>query len=94
MFYLIKNENIFSKFFRNVYIIEYQKRGFSHMYLLVFLYSTNQFFQISQIDEIICIKLSLLETNSTRKLIKIVTFVILYYLYRNINRHLLYINNT
>lgn len=85
MLCLIKNENIFDKFCKNVYTIEYQKRGLPHMHLLVFLYLTDQFLEISQIDEVICAKLLTLETNPTGKLIKIITSIMFYCPCRNIN---------
>lgn len=63
------------------------------MHLLVFLYSTNQFFKAFQIDEVIYIELSILETNLIKKLTKIVTFVMLHSPCENINSYSLYMNN-
>lgn len=93
MLCLIKNENIFGKFCRDIYTIKYQKHGLLYIHLLIFLYSNNQFFEAFQIDEIICAELLILETNSTKKLIRIVTSVMLYGFYRNINPYSPYMNN-
>lgn len=94
MFYLIKSENIFKKFCRDIYIIEYQKYDFLHIYFLIFLYSANQFFKISQIDEIIYAKLFKEEIDSLREYTRIITLVLLYSFYKHINLHLLCISNT
>lgn len=93
MLCLIKRKNIFGKFCRNVYIIEYQKRKLFYMHFLFFLYPTDQFFETFQINEVIYTKLFTLETNLTKKITKILISIILYSLCRNINLYLLCINN-
>lgn len=51
--YLIKIENIFDRFCKDIYIIKYQKYSFPYIYFLIFLYSIDQFFEVFQIDKII-----------------------------------------
>lgn len=93
MLCLIKNKNIFSKFYKDVYTIKYQKRKLLSTHLLVFLYPTNQFFQTFQINEVIYTKLFILETDFTKKFTKILISIILYSPCKNINFYLLYMNN-
>ena len=85
MFCLIKGENIFGQFRRNVYITEYQKRGLSHIHLLIFLNSADKFLEASYIDEVIYAKLPIIETDPTVELTQIVTSVILHGPYEKIN---------
>lgn len=94
MIYLIKSKNSFGRFYRDVYIIEYQKQSFPYIYLFIFLHLANQFFEISQIDKIIFAKLPIVEINLNRELARIVTLVMLYSLYKNTNSHLFYMNST
>lgn len=58
------------------------------MLFLFFLYLANSFFEITQIDKIIYTKLSTIEIDSIRELIKIVILVMFYSLYKNINSYL------
>ena len=85
MFCLIKSENIFGRFRGNVYIIEYQKRGFPHMHLLIFLSSDDEFWEASHIDEVICAKFPTIETNLTGKFTRIVTSIMLHGPFGEIN---------
>ena len=87
MLRLIKSENIFGRFRGDVYTIEYQKQGFPHMHLLIFLHSADQFLEASQIDEVICAKLPTIETGPNGELTRIVTSVILYGPCGDINSH-------
>lgn len=87
MLRLIKSKNIFGKFRGDIYTIEYQKRRLPYMHLLVFLHSTNQFLEASQIDKVICAELPTLETNPIGELRRIVTSVMLYGPCGNINPH-------
>lgn len=91
---MIKSKNIFERFCKDVYTIKYQKRGFPHIYLLIFLYSANQFLQISQINKIIYTKLLIVKTNPIRDLTRTITLVLLYFPYNNINFYSSYIRNT
>lgn len=93
MIYLIKSENIFGKFYQNIYLIEYKKRGFFFIYLFYFYNLVNQFFEIFQIDKIIYTKIFIVQTNFTKAFIRIVILIIIYSLYKDINPHLSYINN-
>lgn len=88
----MKIKNIFDKFCSNVYTIEYKKQRFSHIHLLVFIHSTDQFFKASQINEVICTELFMFKTDPTRKFTRIIASVILYGLYGNINFYLFCIN--
>ena len=89
MLCLIKSENIFERFCGDVYTIEYQKRGLPYMHHLIFLYSADQFFEASQMGEVICTELPTVETDPNRKLTRIVTSVMLHGPYADINPHLL-----
>lgn len=93
MLYLIKRKNIFDIFCKNIYTIKYHKCDFFNKYFLLFFHSIDQFLEIFQINKVICIKLSILKSNLIRKFTKIITLVILYGLYKNINSYLFYINN-
>lgn len=84
---MFKSEHIFSRFCRDIYTIKYQKRSFSYMHLLIFLYSANQFLEISYMNKIIYAKLSIAESDYTEELTKIVTLVMLYCPYGDINPH-------
>lgn len=84
MLCLIKSENIFGRFYVNIYTIEHQKRGLSHMHFLIFLHSTNQFLQASLIDQVIHTKHSIVKSDSIGELIRIVTLVIFYTLYGDV----------
>ncbi len=64
----MKKRYCMSKCENNVYIVKYQKRELSHIYLLMFLRSKNRFMTLKQIDNIVCAKLSNLVLNSTKKL--------------------------
>ena len=64
------------------------------IHLLIFLHLADQFFEASRIDEIICIKLPNLKTNFAGDLTRIVTSVMLYGLYGNINLYSLYMSGT
>ena len=74
----MKNENIFSWFYGNLYTIKYQKQGFSHMHLLIFLHLADQFLEASQINEVIYTKLPTVETDPNGELTRIVTLVMLH----------------
>lgn len=78
MLHLIKSENIFGRFCGDVYTIKYQKRGFPHMNLLIFLNLADKFLEASYINEVICAKLPAYETDPIGELTKIVTSVILH----------------
>lgn len=93
MLYLTKNKNFFDQFCKDVYTIEYQKRGLPHIYLFIFFYSVDSFLETSQIDEIIYTKLLTLDTNPIGELIRILTSVMLYGLYKDINLHSTYMSN-
>lgn len=64
------------------------------MHFLIFLKLVNKFLEASHIDKVICTELSTIVIDSTDKLIKIVTFVILYGLYRKANFHSSCMSNT
>lgn len=85
IFYLIKSENIIDKFYKNIFTIEYQKCSFFYIYLLIFLYLANYFLKVFQFYKIIYIKFLKLKIDSIKKLIKIITLVMYYSLYKNIN---------
>lgn len=87
MLCLIKNKNIFGRFCRDVYTIEYQKRGLLQMHLLIFHNLADQFLESSYINKIIYAKLPTMETNSTGELTKIVTSIMFYGLYGEINHN-------
>lgn len=93
MLYLIKSENIFVKFCKNVYTIEYQKHSLFYMHFLIFLYLVNLFFETFQIYKFIYAKLPIVETNLIGKLIRIIISIILHSFYKNINLYLFYISN-
>ena len=78
MFCLIKNENSLGRFCRNIYTIEYQKRGLSNIHLLIFLHLADQFLEASQINKVICTKLLTAETDPHGELTRILTSVILH----------------
>lgn len=61
------------------------------MYLLIFLNLTDEFFEVCHIDEAIYAKLPTVEFNFLNKLTRIVTTVILYGPYSEINSHSPYI---
>lgn len=90
---MIKSENIFSKFYRDVCNIEYQKCGLLHIHLLIFFNLANEFLEASYIDKIICIELSIVEKNLTYEFTKIITSVIFHSLCREINPNSLYISH-
>lgn len=54
---LIKKENIFERFCKDIYTIKYQNCDFSHMHVFIFVNTTDIFLITSHIDEIICAKL-------------------------------------
>lgn len=83
-----------NKFYGDVYIIEYQECGLLCIYLLIFLYLVKQFLDISQIDKIIYIIILIIKYNPVKELTRIVTSIMLYSLYGNINPYLFYISNT
>ena len=58
------------------------------------MYLLDQFFKISQIDEIIYAELSKIKSDFIKEFIKIITLIMFYELYKNINSYLLYIKNT
>lgn len=90
---MIKGKNIFEIFYRDIYTIEYQKRSLFHIHFLIFLYREDQFYNLSQINKIIYAKLSIVEFDLIREFIKVVTLIILYSLYGDINPHSSYISN-
>lgn len=90
---MIKIENIFDRFHRNIYTIKYQKHNFFYMHFLIFLYSTNYFFEAFQIDKVIYAKLFIIEINSIKEFTKIIVLVIFHSFYRDINFYSLYISN-
>ena len=87
MLRLIKSEIIFGYFCGDVYTIKYQKQGLTHIHLLIFLHSADQFLEASQIDKVICAKLPTVETDPNGQLIRIVTSVMLHGPYGDINPH-------
>lgn len=87
MLWLIRIKNIFSRFCGNIYTIEYQKRGLPHMHLFIFLTSAKEFFETSYIDEVIYVKLLMIESDSTSELKRIVTSIMLHGLFREINSY-------
>lgn len=84
---LIKSENMFGKFCKNVYTIEYQKCGLPHIHLSIFFNSANEFLETFHIDEVICAKLPVIETDQTGELTRIVTSVMLHSACRDINSY-------
>lgn len=94
MLCLIKSENIFGRFCRNMYTIKYQKYGLLYIYLLIFLNSANEFLETSYINEIIYIKLSIIKTDPINKLTRIKISIILHDPCRKINLNTLCISNT
>lgn len=63
MLYLIKIENIFDRFYGDVYAIKYQKCGFSHIHFLIFLNLVNEFLKAFYINEVIYTKLFIIKTD-------------------------------
>lgn len=93
MLYLIKKKNIFDRFYKDTYTIEYQKHSFPYIYLLIFLNLANEFFEIFHINKIIYTKLLIVESDLTNKLIKIVISIKIYDLYRRFNFYSSYMSN-
>lgn len=91
--YLIKKENIFRRFYEDIYTIEYQKCSLFYIHFLIFLDSDDKILKISHIDEVIYAKLPIIKIDLTGELIKIVTLVFFYSLYGKINSNLLYMSN-
>jgi hypothetical protein len=54
----VKKRYVFDKCENVVWIVKYQKRELSHIHLLMFLRSKNQFLILKRIDDIVCAKLS------------------------------------
>lgn len=94
MFCLIKIENSFSRFCRDVYTIEYQKRNLPHIYLLIFFKSVDEFLEAFHIDEVIYAKLLIIETDSIGELTRILTSIILHSLCGEINPNSFCMSNT
>lgn len=65
-----------------------------YIYLLIFFNSPDEFLKTSYIDEVIYIKLLIIETDLIGGFTKIMTLVMFYGLYRKINPNPPYINNT
>ena len=57
LLYQVRKDQIFGKFSGIVLVIEYQKRGLPHMYLLLFLHSEDRFLTPESIDVIVCAEL-------------------------------------
>lgn len=93
MLCLIRVKIFLRDFCGNVYIIEYQKRGLPHMHFLIFLHLVDQFFETSKTDEIICVKLFIIETDPREKFIKIITSIMLHDSCVDINSHLICMGN-
>ncbi len=54
----VKKRHVFDKWENVVWIVKYQKRELSHIYLLMFLRSKDRFLISKRIDDIVCAKLS------------------------------------
>ncbi len=54
----VKKRHVFDKYENVVWIVKYQKRELSHIHLLMFLRSKNQFLTSKRIDDILCVKFS------------------------------------
>lgn len=93
MLWIIKNKNIFGQFYKNVYTIEYQKHCFLYIHFFIFLNLANEFLKVSYINKVICTKLPIKKSNLTSELIEIITWVMLYDLYREINLYSSFISN-
>lgn len=63
------------------------------MHLFIFLNLVDEFLKVSYIDKVICAKLLIKESNLTSELIEIITLVMLYNLYKEINLYSFSINN-
>lgn len=64
------------------------------MHRLIFLNSVDEFLKTSYINEVIYIKLSIIEINLTDEFTRIVTSVMLHGLCRKISPYLPYMSNT
>ena len=76
----LKN-HVFGRYTGYIYIIEYQKRGLPHIYLLLFLRRDAIFLTPNLVNEVICVELLDLLWDLTGELIAVVTSQISHGLY-------------
>ena len=93
MLCLIKSENIFGRFCRDIYTIKYQKRGFSHIHFLILLSLADKFLEAFYINDVIYAELTKIEIDLTSEFIRIVTSVMIHGSYKEINPNSLYMSN-
>lgn len=84
---------IFEDYKGTVWIIEYQKHGFSHIHYLLFLSQDINHTNCNLIDHIVWAKLPDKELNLTNSLTEPVKTYILCNLYENMNPECIYIKN-
>ena len=76
---LLKNlKELFKYYMRHIYIIKYQKRGFSYMHCFLFLHQNDNFLKYIMIDNAICAELPFSELNSDGNLIKLIQKFMIY----------------
>lgn len=74
----LKHDHIFGQFREYVWTVEYQKRGLSHMHLLLFLEPGHHYTKLYQIDQIISIEFPNPDMDLDRSLTDIVTIQIVH----------------
>lgn len=75
---LIKEKDVFGRFYGDVYTIEYQKQDLPYMHLLLFLHLDDQIFHVAKINQIFSAELPTEKDDPTGKLFCIVSSVMLY----------------
>lgn len=73
--------------------MKYQKRSLPYIHLPIFLNLADKFLEVYYIDKVICAKLPIIESDPTGELTKIVTLVMIYSLYDNMNFYLFCMSN-
>ena len=68
LIHLIKIGRVFRPYTARIHIIEYQKRGLPHAYILIFYLNRHAFSTIEQIDNLIFAKFPSAELDRDRKL--------------------------
>ncbi len=78
LIHLIETGRVFKFYIARIYIIEYQKRGLPHVYILIFYLDRHVFSTIEQIDNLILAELLNTELDRDRKLTQIIKSMIVY----------------
>lgn len=73
MLCFMKTDNIFDRFCKNIYTIEYHKYGLFYINLCYFLYLANQFFEAFYINKITYTKFFVIESDLMREFTRIIT---------------------